>query len=235
MHQQNSHSTDDHVFADYLQRLRRPELLQYLESLHEPVWECELLRVAFPEADLIKAPALEMYRWHFVLFHVLYGLVPDFARRGLYLHIHFMRTCVQKFPEASLCRHFDDENARFCRVQCGEDRLLCDFHFRQVDEMAIDSISERYFYLAPENFSALSGENAEKFINGAWNLLQNHEDYCRCLTVMGLPEGVTLDLLRKRFRYLAKTMHPDLNGVDYREFAAINAAYRRLLAYLGSG
>lgn len=222
-------------FAEYLRRLRHNELTEYLVNLREPVWECELMRVAFPEANLVTGKPLEMYRWHFVLFHVLYSLVPELARLGLYLHIHFMRTCVRNYPEPSFCQHFDDNSTDFCGAPCDEKARLCAFHFQRSDETAIDMISDRYFYLDRKNFTALAAENAEKFINGAWNLLRNHEDYQRCLAVMGLPEGISLDLLKKRFRHLAKTMHPDLNAVHHDEFAQINTAYRRLIGYLSNG
>jgi len=221
-------------FSEYLHRLRRDELAEYLAHLHEPVWECELMRVAFPEANLITGTPLQMYRWHFVLFHVLYSLAPEFANRGLYLHIHFMRTCVKKYPEPSFCRHFDEISTNFCDAKCVEESQLCDFHFQRTDETAINSLSDQYFYLDWENFTSLGAESAEKFINGAWNLLQNQENYRRCLAIMGLPEGVSIDLLKKRFRHLAKTMHPDLNAVHHNEFAKINTAYRSLLKYLGN-
>lgn len=235
METQNASLPQPNCFEDYLQRLRRAELLQYLDSLRDPVWECEVMQVAFPEIDLLNDPPLEMYRCHFVLFHVLYSLAPEFYQRGFYLHIHFMRICVQSFPTTSFCQYFDDENTCFCNAPCHAGKQFCDFHWQRIDETAINRLSECYFYLDPENFFAMNVENTEKFMNGAWNLLQNHEDYCRCLAVMGLPDGVTMNLLKKRFRYLAKTMHPDLNAVDHKEFAAINTAYRRLISYLGNG
>lgn len=219
-------------FAGYLARLRSPELKACLEELREPVWECELMRVACPEADLISGAPLEMYRWHFVLFHALYSLAPRFAEQGLYLHIHFMRTCLRVYPGPGCCRHFDDETADFCRAPCSADSSWCDFHRGRNDETALDSLSDRYFYLDGSNFDALSAENAEKFMNGAWNLLQNYDEYRRCLDVLGLPEGVSLELLKKRFRHLARTMHPDLNAVHHDEFARVNAAYRKLLTCL---
>ena len=232
----HDNATAEHQeFAEYLQRLRRAELVAYLETLHEPVWECELIGIAFPEANLSTGTTHMLYRWHFVLFHVLYSLVPEFASRNLHLHIHCMRTCVIKIPESSFCQHFDDNSTSFCGAPCVEGARLCDFHFQRIDEAAIDSLSIRYFYLDWKNFTALSAENAEKFIGGTRNLLKNHEDYRRCLTVMGLPDGVSPDLLKKRFRHLAKTMHPDLNSGHHNEFAQINAAYRSLMKYLGSG
>ena len=232
MHENSGAPHED--FAAYLQQVQRDALLAFLEAQPEPVWECELLRVACPAADMLAGPPLEMYRWHFVLFHVLYQLVPEFANRGQHLYIHFMRTCLRKFPEAGSCRYFLAEEARFCGAAGSLTHPYCDFHRSRVEEQALDCLSERYFYLDPANFTALSSDNAEKFIAGAWNLLHNHDEYLNCLAVLGLPEGVTADLLKKRFRHLAKSLHPDLNPIDHRKFALINDAYRRLLNFMGA-
>lgn len=232
MHENHEARHED--FAAYLLQVRRDELLAFLEAQQEPAWECELLRVACPAADMLAGPPLEMYRWHFVLFHVLYQLVPEFAARGQYLYIHFMRTCTRKYPEPGNCRYFLAEEARFCGAPGCLTNPYCDFHRNRVEEQALDCLSDRYFYLDPANFTALSSDNAEKFIAGAWNLLQNRDEYLNCLAIMGLPEGVAPDLLKKRFRHLAKTLHPDLNPIDHQKFAQINSAYRKLLTFMGS-
>ena len=223
------------TFNAYLQSANRDGLHEYLENLREPVWECELIRIAFPDADLINGSALEMYRWHFVLFHLLYLLVPEYAENNRYLHIHFMRTCLRDYPTAGSCRHFDDERAEFCAAPCQNEAQLCEFHLARIDETGIDRLSDRYFYLDPANFTALSAENAEKFMAGAWKLLQNYEEYRRCLAILDLPEGVSIDVLKKRFRYLARTMHPDITAGHHEEFSKINTAYRSLLNWLSSG
>ncbi len=129
--------TDD--FLSYLNRLNRDALQNYLENLREPVWECELIRIAFPDADLSSGSALEIYRWHFVLFHVLYELVPVFAELNSYLHIHFMRTCVRKYPAAGRCRYFDDEQVEFCAALCSNDAQFCDFHQARLTSRLISS------------------------------------------------------------------------------------------------
>jgi len=228
-------SAESQEFVELMSRLRMTELASFLENQREPVWESELMRIALPEADLVRGTPLEMYRWHFALFHALYLLAPEFSRRRLYLHIHFMRTCVKEYPEPSLCQYFSDELVDFCGASCNEAQQWCDFHARRIDETAVDWLSDRYFYLDTANFMALNAENAEKFMVGAWSLLQNHADYLQCLKVLGLPEGVSVDILKKRFRHLAKTLHPDISSAHHEEFAHINSAYRRLLAYLGNG
>lgn len=234
MSENQLNSSDSQEFSELMNQLRLTALTDFLEKQRTPVWECELMQIALPEANLLHGTTLDMYRWHFVLFNALYRLMPEFSRRGLYLHIHFMRTCVQEYPEPSLCQYFDDELTGFCRVPCAGSTQWCDFHADRIDETAVDWLSDRYFYLDTTNFMALSAENADKFIAGAWNLLQNHADYMQCLKVMGLPEGVSVDILKKRFRHLAKTLHPDINPVHHEEFARINSAYRRLLAYFGN-
>lgn len=230
--QGGQHTAVDGLFNEYLARLNGEAMASYLETLRTPVWECELMHVALPAVDMISGPALELYRWHFVLFHCLYRQQQVFAERGRYLYIHFMRTCVRDFPAAGCCNEFDSEALEFCAARCSAHEQKCELHAPETDEMALDALSERYFYLDTSNFVALAAENAEKFIGGAWNLLQNHDEYQRCLKILGLPEGVTLDLLKKRFRYLARTLHPDLNKVHHEQFACINTAYRTLLKFM---
>lgn len=218
----------------FLEEICHEELKGFLLASPEPVWESELLKIAFPDINVACGDSLSLFQSHFALFHKLYLMQNELFDQNLYLHIHFMRTVVRSFPEPGCCREFLEENSEFCGAECCEESTRCRFHFSPEDQNALDRLSEKYFYLEKNNFKSLTAETADKFINGAWQLLQNHDDYRKCLAVMGLPEGVTVDLLKKRFRYLARTMHPDLVGCHNNEFAQINAAYRKLLAYLGA-
>jgi hypothetical protein len=143
-----------------------------------------------------------------------------------------MRTCIRDYPADGQCRHFDAELTKFCAAPCTDNSQFCEFHHARNDETAIDLLSDRYFYLDPANFSALSAETAEKFISGTWKLLQNQNEYRKCLEIMGLPAGVSVDIIKKRFRYLARTMHP---AGHHAEFARINTAYRSLLNWMSAG
>ncbi len=218
----------------YLEKLCHEELKKFLLSTKEPVWESMLLKIAFPDIDVVCGDSLSLFQSHFALFHQLYLMQDELFSRNLYLHIHFMRTVVRIFPESGRCREFLEDNSDFCGAECYEESSRCRLHFFLEGQKAVDMLSEKYFYLDKNNFKSLTAETADKFINGAWQLLQNHDDYCKCLAVMGLPEGVTVSILKKRFRYLARTMHPDLVGSQNNEFALINAAYRKLLVYLGA-
>jgi len=218
----------------YLARMFKNELLEFLLASTEPVWESELLKIAFPEIEIAGDDSLELFQAHFSLFHELYNLQNELIKQDRYLHVHFMRTVVRCFPVTGECREFFDDSADFCRAPCVEESTKCRFHFPLEDLQAIDMLSEKYFYLDKQNFASLNAETAEKFINGAWQLLQDQDDYQKCLKIMGLPAGVTVDLVKKRFRHMAKTMHPDVSSGFDKEFAAVNSAYRKLLAYLGA-
>ncbi len=220
-------------FSSYLARMQLKKLREFVDALRSPVWECELMRVAFPEANLISGTALQMYRWHFVLFHALYRLADEYSRAGKYLHIDFMGTCLYERPAEKSCQVFVAEMTKFCGAACVDGFSACEFHRQNTDQMAIDRLSDRYFYADESNFSALAASHAEKFLSGAWHLLQNHDDYLLCLHTLDLPDGVTKEQVKKRFRHLARTMHPDISEHSSEEFAIMNAAYRKLLIYLG--
>lgn len=219
---------------DCLSRMCKTELKEFVLAAAEPVWESELLKIAFPEIEIAGDDSLGLFQAHFALFHELYKMQAELSEQGLHLHIHFMRTVVRRFPDSGKCREFFDDVADFCRAPCVEESTKCRFHFSLEDLKAVDALSEKYFYLDAQNFNSLNAETADKFINGAWQLLQNHDDYRKCLETMGLPDGVSVDLVKKRFRHLAKTMHPDVSSGFDKEFAAVNSAYRKLLAYLGA-
>ena len=59
----------------------------------------------------------------------------------------------------------------------------------------------------------------------------------RCaLNVLGLSPGVTFDSLKKRYKELARRLHPDANGGDrcYEErFRKVHEAYEQLSAFFG--
>lgn len=67
-----------------------------------------------------------------------------------------------------------------------------------------------------------SGDDARAAYGGAW---------CK---VLGVPWGCTdVALVRKRYRELAKQLHPDVGG-DHARMVKLNDAYRAALAELGS-
>jgi hypothetical protein len=182
---------------------------------------------------MVNGSALELFRHHFVLYHQLFNLKDLFYAQHKYLHIHFMNTVLVDFPDIGQCRHYFAAAGQFCKAVAGNaQRNLCDFHAQKIPECMLDNLSERYFYFDVANFFAISQENAESFVAGAWQLLVNHQDMLNCYKILGLPENSDLKLVKKHFRCLAKKFHPDLNPRYSKDFSEINDAYRKLIKYL---
>ena len=204
-------------------------LKNYLRAQHEPCYESQLLRVAFPELDISQADTLTLYQSHFLLFHVLYGLQNEFYQENQYLHIHFMRTRLAPYPEAGHCRFFEALIGRFCESACASGAEYCDFHRARIGDMALDDLSLRYFYLDFRNFYKLDERTALAFVNGTWEILAHYEDYRRSFKVLDLPESADIAMIKKRFRELAKQYHPDAGATSNERFHEINNAYQLLL------
>ncbi|MFZ5949342.1 MAG: DNA-J related domain-containing protein, partial [Candidatus Rifleibacteriota bacterium] len=174
------------MLNSYLQQIELLRLESFLASQPEPVYESILLGEFCPQLNQINGPAIELYRWHFALFHQLYRLKDRLVASNSYLHIHFMGIHLTAYPGAGECRYYED--SRFCRAEINEDdESLCAFHRGKCEESALNELSDRYFYLDPENFFALKEENAEAFISGAWNLLVNYDEVQACYKTLGLP------------------------------------------------
>ncbi|MBN2657318.1 MAG: DnaJ domain-containing protein [Spirochaetales bacterium] len=212
-------------FAGRTEQLNRNALKDYLSGLKSPCYETDLMRATFG-LKTIPSDALELYQLHFALFHTLYSLQKEYATEGFYLHIHFMRTFLLPYPRKGYCRHYDPEGF-FCRTET--EGTYCDFHSKPEDELALDDVSAKYFYLDSENYDAISGEQAESFISGAWELMNSWDKAEEARAVLGLPQGFDGKMLRNKFKKLAKAHHPDMNGgltVDREdEFIKINNAY----------
>jgi DnaJ-domain-containing protein 1 len=222
-------------FDEYLPGIDLFRLKGFLqqEKANGPLFESLLLREFCPELDLVNGPAIELYRWHFVLFHQLYRLKDLLVPENQYLHIHFMGIHLLDFPEFGWCRHYSADLQGFCGAQIhGTADSLCEFHRNLSEENSLAELSERYFYLDSANFSALREEDAEGFISGAWNLLGNHQAVEEAYRTMGMPINSDLKLVKLHFRKLAKELHPDLHPEQKNEFSKINSAYRCLINYL---
>jgi hypothetical protein len=175
---------DSAEFLDALATIQIDAVKTLLENMTHPLWECDLLRAAFPDAETAGCQALILYRQHFLLFHSLYRLADEYLTQGRYLHIHFMRTSLSCLPQAGQCRHYHEETGCFCLAATDNDFSLCKFHRGKVPSEAIDQLSDRYFYLDWHNYFSLNSETAEKFVNGTWELLINHQDYLDCLKIL---------------------------------------------------
>ncbi len=221
-------------FSGYLERIDTEALRSFIQNLKEPVWENELINVAFGVGDSWTIPALTLYRQHFSLFHVLHKLRLEFERERKFLHIHFMRTFLIDIPAG--CRYYCADLSSFCGEPLENGSHLCNFHSKLQGEAQLDELSDYHFYMDEENFYSITEENAEDFINGAWELMANFKKVEESYQILGLAPGSDMKTTRQRFRFLARELHPDVStlekATDGKEFAKVNSAYRTIQKYL---
>lgn len=217
------------AFAKRLTAVDMDALKAFLEGLTEPCYEATLLRIVFPDAAITGADPLMLFQNHFLLFNRLYALQEDYRARSKYLHIHFMRTFLFDVPPPGRCRFFEESLMRFCDAGCDGEGDFCPFHREKADQHALEVLSERWFYKDPANFHSLDADTAEKFMNGAWELLRHYDAVKQGFKTLDLPETATPEMIRRRFRQLAKDCHPDTGERDAGEFIRINNAYRLLM------
>ena len=210
----------------------RIALRRHLEAASAPVWETELLKVAWPDERQSDWPPLELYRRHFRLFSALHAMAAELHAEGWYLHVHFMRTRLVELPKAGQCSHYAAEAGEFCRSP-----LPCRQHPASDLPAAADS---RAFYLDPANLEWLDEASAERLVHGAWELLVAWPRAAAAWETLGLPPGSGLEQVRRRFRELALASHPDTAPAGNHpqaktaagDFLRIRAAYALLCEVL---
>ena len=216
-------------FESHMDQLKKSDIYSYITSLKKPCYESTLLRIAYPDTDIPQCNTLELYQHHFILFNYLYRLQEEFAQKGKYLHVHFMRTQLLNYPKTGHCRFFDDVNNRFCNENCESDDNYCEFHREKVGDKEIDALSIRYFYLDTENYYKLDENTAELFVKGTWEILGNYKNFKESFKILKISETNDLEYIKKNFRKLAKEYHPDHGAESAEKFFKINNAYRLLM------
>lgn len=201
----------------------------YLEGLEAPCYENDIMKAAFDKTELT-SEGLDLYQLHFVLFHELYKLQGEYAGEGLYLHIHFMRTFLLPYPPEGFCAYYNPEG-HFCNTKTSGS--YCSFHSEQMGDMALEDVSIKYFYLDEKNYDSIGGDEAEDFIRGTWELMTSWNKVDEARSILGLPSGFDKAMVKRKFKQLAKTFHPDVSAgliVERAEdFIRINNAYRFLI------
>lgn len=217
-------------FTGRVAELSSNRLLELLKRSERPLYESELLRAAFDIESVSALDSLALYQYHFVLFYHLYMLQEEFYKENIYLHIHFMRTKLSSYPAEGFCRHYDAESGLFCKAEVGEgERYYCPFHQDKIGESEIEALSMKYFYLDRSNFYDLDAERAEKFVNGTWEILGRYKEMEQSFKVLGLPVTENVELVKRRFKELAREYHPDITGLSDGRFSEINSAYRLIM------
>ncbi|MDH3973242.1 MAG: DnaJ domain-containing protein [Deltaproteobacteria bacterium] len=83
--------------------------------------------------------------------------------------------------------------------------------------------SLRDYYLDMANLEQTTSDDVEDMLNQFWKIYFARDKRIEALKVLGLEEGARFDEIRKRYRELAKKIHPDRGG-DKEKLQEINEA-----------
>lgn len=212
-------------------------LYEYLLDREMPVVETDLLRAFFPEsaAVLSGGVSLELFRYHFRLYHALYRLEQKLLHSDYLLCIKHIWIYLLKLPGGGKCRYFDEESVQFCRGSVKTGSSFCAIHTYKEEKLknagVIGSQHIRAFYLDMSNIETITEENLHKMQQGLLHYLFSYKEIEDALRIMGLPRDFSLQKLKARYRYLSKKHHPDTSRGCERSFKEITRSYAALLRF----
>ncbi len=223
------------------------ELLAYLVSRPSPVPETELLRRFYPEARkaLIEVVSLDLFRYHFLLYHSLFRLAASLesSESEYYLHIKSINVYLFRKPAPEYCIHFDPDKPGFGGIRIdtapAPASRYCSFHRRKADRETTDgTVGEAAmssYYLNLENLDSMDDSRLRMWQEGIFAYAASYEEIDRCLELFGLSSDFSMKRLKNRYRYLSKLYHPDTSsaggvsaGGDAPDLKDIRHAYRIL-------
>lgn len=182
-------------------------ILRILEAHPGGITEYELMKklsesnLPFP-GEKTRPSDLELFRSHFLLFHVLYRLRDHLLSERRYLLSIFCLE-IKLYPYE----------------ETGDQRV----------EATAPAEAEpmRDYYLDLENMEKVGEEDVKRMLKDFFRRLEAHYRREEDLAVLGLPPGTELKTVKKRYRSLAFEHHPDRGG-DEKEFRRIGEAMERL-------
>lgn len=209
-----------------------------------PVFETTLLREFFPDKSkyAFGEITLNLLQMHFLLYHHLHKLAFSLKQSDYILHIQLINIYLLKKPSSSYCPSFNKQITRFCLAKKDEQQPYCDYHLEKEQQLIqmkplVPHGIENY-YLNFDHFHTLEDE-FDSLKNQAmkiqkWALV--HNDLDSHYKNLGLRFGDPLEKIKSRYKYLAKSFHPDLNTspLVQQEFKQITQSYNLIKEFLKS-
>ncbi len=200
------------------------EVFAYLAGKDEPVMEIVLIRHF--AGDYPRQGEEALFRVHFSIYHTLYRLKTIAGEMGYYLHIDPMRVRVIRIPHEG-CSHYFPEEGDFCRATVNGTSYCSVHSFHHQDESVPHFDPLREFYLNPDNISFGNSHILKRIMKG--------------IIVYGFKKGEIEEALayfnivrpnrkriQKKYRELARQLHPDSGHGNINEMKRLNHAYNIL-------
>lgn len=222
-------------------RILAPDkLFHYLCSRPKPVTETDLLREFYPESRkaLTKGMSMELFRYHFLLYHSLYKLAEELEKSAsdYFLFVKTINVYFLKKPDRGYCRYFNEKGPAFCGNKTEVNGEYCTFHRDLSDSRkqagTVGDAGMREYYLDFRNMHTMDEQKLKMWEKGIFTYAASHEEVERSLDILGLSPDFSLQRLKNRYRYLCKQHHPDTesgNDTTRRDFGTIQHAYQLLL------
>ena len=70
----------------------------FIKSQDRPFYESSALKSVYDLKNVSDLLPIELYRYHFALFTMLYQLQDTYYKQKKYLHVHFMRSFLTNYP-----------------------------------------------------------------------------------------------------------------------------------------
>ncbi len=202
------------------------EIFALLESRDAPVMEADLLRTV-TGGQRIPSGRERLFELHFSFYHALYRLKREAGDRGYYLHLDPMRIRLLRVPGPGACHHYYPETGSHCGLGAG-DASYCARH-RDPDRSAALFFDPLYdFYTNPDNLSFGKSAVLEKLMKGVVIYALRRGEVERALKLFGLSRP-TMKGIRKKYRELARSLHPDLHEGSESRMKELNCAYQVLM------
>ena len=188
--------------------INRQELFNYLLSATAPVIEAELIK-KFSDLEKIPTSMVELYKFHFSMYHALHNLKQTAGKKGYYLHLDPMRIRLVHLPENEKCCHYEPETGQFCGGKT-EFNNFCIYHYKlykdNLDRLRYDPLHE--FYINEENISFGTEKILGKLMDGVicYSIKKGAVEKAKKFFNLEYPSKKTII---RRYHELAKSYHPD--------------------------
>lgn len=180
--------------------LLHPPILQMLRQSGGSLSEYQLLRGLEKKGFPLsrETAQLALFQKHFTLRHALYRLQASLLEEGYYLAITPLKISLQASAANPAAA-----------VQQGSDAAL------------------REFYLDWSNCGSIDHQGVRDLLQQFWQRFYTRDQQAQALTVLGLDRGASLREIKRRYRQLAGSCHPDKGG-DSGRFIRLREAYETL-------
>ncbi len=222
--------------------LNEYSLFDYLKSQNMPVLETSLLRRFFTDAKSFREIDFNVVQMHFILYHNLYKLAHSLRDSYYLLYINYIYIYLLEKPKNNYCPYFYEGTLSFCFSKKDKRQRYCSYHLEKEKSLRkkgwLRAKGVEEYYLDFSNFDNLGTEY--KSIKNKAKKIKKYSlvygEIKKSYSTLGVRYSDSIDLIKLRYKKLAKEYHPDINQCSkgYYKFVDITKAYHNIKDFLDS-